>query len=296
MRGRVVAAVLTAFVLVGCSDRAPPPQSLWEAYDKAVRLAAVKSPDAIRVLTPITQDEVVVVHVQTQTRIERNYTTWVALPDELRPLCRGKPDPVLALQMALGLPPKSQPDLKVFSFKVRRTDLFRPCASSASVEDRSCTLDINLASDDEHREFVLAQMMSSYRTEKGYPFTAMEQLSAHAFRAYRALVYETPDFDRYFREATVLEEIATLNIGSRPASRSRRRGIEDLRAIPWVFSWAQCRLMLPGWFGFGAAVAQWRADHPDDGLQRLQRMTAPPTPALPPCAPKLDGAPTPSPR
>jgi hypothetical protein len=173
MHGRVVAAVLTAFVLVGCSDRAPPPQSLWEAYDKAVRLAAVKSPDAIRVLTPITQDEVVVVHVQTQTRIERNYTTWVALPDELRPLCRGKPDPVLALQMALGLPPKSQPDLKVFSFKVRRTDLFRPCASSASVEDRSCTLDINLASDDEHREFVLAQMMSSYRTEKGYPFTAM---------------------------------------------------------------------------------------------------------------------------
>ena len=100
----------------------------------------------------------------------------------------------------------------------------------------------------------------------------MEQLSAHAFRAYRALVYETPDFDRYFREATVLEEIATLNIGSRPASRSRRRGIEDLRAIPWVFSWAQCRLMLPGWFGFGAAVAQWRVDHPDDGLQRLQRM------------------------
>jgi phosphoenolpyruvate carboxylase len=100
----------------------------------------------------------------------------------------------------------------------------------------------------------------------------MEELSAHAFRAYRALVYETPDFDRYFRESTVLEEIATLNIGSRPASRSRRSGIEDLRAIPWVFSWAQCRLMLPGWYGFGAAVAQWLADHPKDGLQRLQRM------------------------
>ncbi|HEY2871354.1 MAG TPA: phosphoenolpyruvate carboxylase [Reyranella sp.] len=100
----------------------------------------------------------------------------------------------------------------------------------------------------------------------------MEQLSAHAFRAYRALVYETPDFDRYFRESTVLDEIATLNIGSRPASRSRRRGIEDLRAIPWVFSWSQCRLMLPGWFGFGTAVAQWLADHPADGLQCLQRM------------------------
>ncbi|HLG46255.1 MAG TPA: phosphoenolpyruvate carboxylase [Reyranella sp.] len=100
----------------------------------------------------------------------------------------------------------------------------------------------------------------------------MEQLSARAFRAYRELVYETPDFDRYFRESTVLEEIATLNIGSRPASRSRRRGIDDLRAIPWVFSWAQCRLMLPGWYGFGAAVARWLSAHPDDGLQRLQRM------------------------
>jgi phosphoenolpyruvate carboxylase len=100
----------------------------------------------------------------------------------------------------------------------------------------------------------------------------MEQLSAHAFGAYRALVYETPDFDHYFRESTVLDEIATLNIGSRPASRSKRRGIEDLRAIPWVFSWAQCRLMLPGWYGFGAAVAQWLADHPADGLKRLQRM------------------------
>ena len=70
----------------------------------------------------------------------------------------------------------------------------------------------------------------------------------------------------------MLGEIANLNIGSRPASRSCRQRIEDLRAIPWVFSWAQCRLMLPGWFGFGAAVAQWRANHPDDGLQRLQRM------------------------
>jgi phosphoenolpyruvate carboxylase len=99
----------------------------------------------------------------------------------------------------------------------------------------------------------------------------MEQLSAHAFRAYRALVYETEGFDRYFRESTVLEEIATLNIGSRPASRSARRRIEDLRAIPWVFSWAQCRLMLPGWFGFGSAVAKWTADNPD-GMQRLRAM------------------------
>jgi phosphoenolpyruvate carboxylase len=101
----------------------------------------------------------------------------------------------------------------------------------------------------------------------------MEELSAGAFRAYRALVYETEGFDRYFRESTVLEEIATLNIGSRPASRSKKQGIEDLRAIPWVFSWAQCRVMLPGWYGFGAAVKAWLAAHPD-GLATLQAMHA----------------------
>ena len=100
----------------------------------------------------------------------------------------------------------------------------------------------------------------------------MEELSAHAFRAYRALVYETEGFDRYFRESTVLEEIATLNIGSRPASRSKKQGIEDLRAIPWVFSWAQCRLMLPGWYGFGAAVKAWSATRPGDGMATLQEM------------------------
>jgi phosphoenolpyruvate carboxylase len=101
----------------------------------------------------------------------------------------------------------------------------------------------------------------------------MEELSANAFRAYRALVYETEGFNTYFRESTVLEEIATLNIGSRPASRSRKQGIEDLRAIPWVFSWAQCRVMLPGWYGFGTAVKDWLAAHPD-GLATLQAMHA----------------------
>jgi phosphoenolpyruvate carboxylase len=127
-------------------------------------------------------------------------------------------------------------------------------------------------------ETIAAATLEATLLEAGRPpppdeyLRIMERLSAHAFRAYRALVYETADFDRYFRESTVLEEIATLNIGSRPASRSKRRGIEDLRAIPWVFSWAQCRLMLPGWFGFGAAVAQWIADHPAEGLARLQRM------------------------
>jgi phosphoenolpyruvate carboxylase len=86
---------------------------------------------------------------------------------------------------------------------------------------------------------------------------AMDELSAIAFKAYRELVYETPGFVAYFRAATPIAEIAELNIGSRPASRTSSTRIEDLRAIPWVFSWGQCRLMLPGWYGFGTAVETW---------------------------------------
>jgi len=82
----------------------------------------------------------------------------------------------------------------------------------------------------------------------------LEALSALAFRSYRALVYETPGFIKYFREATPINEIGDLNIGSRPASRKKSDRIEDLRAIPWVFSWGQCRQSLPGFYGFGAAV------------------------------------------
>ena len=85
-------------------------------------------------------------------------------------------------------------------------------------------------------------------------------------------MYETPGFEQYFWESTVIAEIASLNIGSRPASRKQSTSIEDLRAIPWVFSWAQCRLMLPGWFGFGAAVADWKAHHGEVGIQVLRRM------------------------
>jgi phosphoenolpyruvate carboxylase len=101
---------------------------------------------------------------------------------------------------------------------------------------------------------------------------AMEQLSALAFKAYRGLVYETEGFADYFWGSTVINEIATLNIGSRPASRKKTREIEDLRAIPWVFSWAQCRLMLPGWYGFGSAVETWIFEHPDQGMPFLQEL------------------------
>ena len=83
---------------------------------------------------------------------------------------------------------------------------------------------------------------------------AAAQLSEHSMAAYRALVYETEGFSDYFFSATPLREITELNIGSRPASRKATQAIEDLRAIPWGFSWGQCRLTLPGWFGFGAAV------------------------------------------
>ncbi len=102
--------------------------------------------------------------------------------------------------------------------------------------------------------------------------SAMEELSATAFAAYRKMVYETPGFEQYFWESTVIAEIAALNIGSRPASRKKTTAIEDLRAIPWVFSWAQCRLMLPGWFGFGAAVAAWREKYGAEGMALLSEM------------------------
>ncbi|MFO1414998.1 MAG: phosphoenolpyruvate carboxylase [Burkholderiales bacterium] len=98
---------------------------------------------------------------------------------------------------------------------------------------------------------------------------ALDELSGHALAAYRALVYETPEFVAYFRGSTPIAEIAELNIGSRPASRTASTRIEDLRAIPWVFSWGQCRLMLPGWYGFGTAVEAWLAERPDgEGLLR----------------------------
>jgi phosphoenolpyruvate carboxylase len=104
--------------------------------------------------------------------------------------------------------------------------------------------------------------------------TAMSELSADAYRAYRGLVYETEGFGQYFQETTIIGEIANLNIGSRPASRKNSQRIEDLRAIPWVFSWSQCRLMLPGWYGFGTAVKAWLARNPGDGLALLRAMYA----------------------
>ena len=102
-----------------------------------------------------------------------------------------------------------------------------------------------------------------------------EQLSQASMQAYRKLVYETQGFADYFFSATPIREIAELNIGSRPASRKANQAIEDLRAIPWGFSWGQCRLTLPGWFGFGSAVEaflQAPGADPKRQLALLQKM------------------------
>jgi phosphoenolpyruvate carboxylase len=105
---------------------------------------------------------------------------------------------------------------------------------------------------------------------------AAAKISQDSMRAYRALVYETPGFAEYFFDATPIREIAKLNICSRPASRKASQKIEDLRAIPWGFSWGQCRLTLPGWFGFGSAVEEFlnhpKAANKKAALALLQKM------------------------
>ncbi|WP_429257843.1 phosphoenolpyruvate carboxylase [Paraburkholderia sp. GAS334] len=104
----------------------------------------------------------------------------------------------------------------------------------------------------------------------------MQQLSDAAMASYRALVYETAGFKEYFFESTPISEIAELNIGSRPASRKlqdpKQRRIEDLRAIPWGFSWGQCRLLLTGWYGFGSAVSAHLDSAPTDA-ERARRLS-----------------------
>ena len=93
-------------------------------------------------------------------------------------------------------------------------------------------------------------------------------------RAYRAMVYEDPTFLEYFREATPIEAISELRLGSRPARRTASARVEDLRAIPWVFSWTQNRHGLPGWFGFGSAVAEYVGAHPNDPDSRWDTLRA----------------------
>ena len=120
-----------------------------------------------------------------------------------------------------------------------------------------------------------ATLLHTTKTPPRAFLDAADALSEASFNAFRALVYETPGFTDYFFSATPIREIAELNIGSRPASRKSTRRIEDLRAIPWGFSWGQCRVALPGWAGFGSAVQSFlgaAGDEHDKRLELLRRM------------------------
>ena len=101
----------------------------------------------------------------------------------------------------------------------------------------------------------------------------LEELSDLARDAYAALVHATPEVVDYLHEATPLSAIAELNIASRPARRQAGSGIEDLRAIPWVFAWTQCRIHLPAWYGLGSALRAWAGDD-DDRWDELVQLRA----------------------
>lgn len=101
-------------------------------------------------------------------------------------------------------------------------------------------------------------------------FTVMEALSESSRVYYRNFVYETQGFLNYWQEATPINELAQLPIGSRPAKRSKG-GFESIRAIPWVFSWMQSRAIIPSWYGVGHAFEAYCANH-TDGLETLRTM------------------------
>ncbi|MFI7003074.1 phosphoenolpyruvate carboxylase [Nocardia sp. NPDC050175] len=94
-------------------------------------------------------------------------------------------------------------------------------------------------------------------------YELMDELADRARAAYSRLVHETPGFVEYFRQSTPVAEVGDLNIGSRPASRKPTNSVSDLRAIPWVMSWSQARVMLPGWYGTGTALEEWIGGDPE---------------------------------
>ena len=99
----------------------------------------------------------------------------------------------------------------------------------------------------------------------------MDEMAARSASVYRDLVYGNPDFITFFHEATPIDAIARLQLGSRPAKRSASNRIQDLRAIPWVFSWTQARILLPGWYGLGTALDEGIKAHGLESLSRMER-------------------------
>lgn len=127
-----------------------------------------------------------------------------------------------------------------------------------------------------HLEQVLNAVLLSSFPERADPADPtwpglLDQLADRACERYRALVYETPEFLTYFEQATPIGEIAQFKIGSRPSRRGASTAIDDLRAIPWVFSWMQSRHTLPGWYGLGGALGQFLQERPGE-LATLQEM------------------------
>jgi phosphoenolpyruvate carboxylase len=100
---------------------------------------------------------------------------------------------------------------------------------------------------------------------------AVEAIAAASFKAYRALA-EDPALIDYFQAASPVEELSLLKMGSRPARRFGARGVEDLRAIPWVFAWSQNRHVVTGWYGLGSALEHYAAEHGDKGMTLLKDM------------------------
>ncbi|MBO9532368.1 MAG: phosphoenolpyruvate carboxylase [Solirubrobacteraceae bacterium] len=109
--------------------------------------------------------------------------------------------------------------------------------------------------------------LSPERRQRYEPVVA--EMAERSAAAYRGLVYGDPDFPRFFHEVTPIGEISRLRLGSRPAKRKQSQAIEDLRAIPWVFSWGQSRIVLPGWYGLGTALSEAQEAH---GIELLQEM------------------------
>ncbi len=102
-------------------------------------------------------------------------------------------------------------------------------------------------------------------------YTTMERMAAHALGIYRELVHKDPDFLEFWRWATPIEEIGGLKLGSRPAHRKQGGSVQDLRAIPWVFSWMQARFNFPGWFGLGSALLREIETGGGTALQEMYR-------------------------
>lgn len=110
--------------------------------------------------------------------------------------------------------------------------------------------------------------------ERHEAYEIMSALAKTSQRKYSALMHEDPGFIQYFTSSTPLAEIGALNIGSRPSSRKQTKTITDLRAIPWVLSWSQSRVMLPGWYGMGTALAEWigQGEEAKDKLDQLREL------------------------